>query len=314
MEFKDYYRILGVDEQATDKEIKSAYRKLARKYHPDVSKETDADERFKEVGEAYEVLKDKDKRAEYDQIRQYGHGQRFEPPPDWQSANHFYGGNSDSNQQHQHFSDFFEAMFGRQGTAHRQYHSGHQQSFQMRGEDIHISLPLLLEEMVKGGKHQIEYQVPVVDERGMVSHQHKKLNIKIPKTLDPQKPLRLKGQGAPGVGGAAAGDLLIEIKQVPHPDYQLKGKDLHRRLTVMPWEAALGSQTAITLLDGKQLRLTIPANSKPGNHLKLKNKGLSGGDLFLELTIGLPNTHSEAAKSCYRQLADIYQTGGEENH
>ena len=165
MEFKDYYDILGVNEQATDKEIKSAFRKLARKYHPDVSKEADADERFKEVGEAYEVLKDKDKRAEYDQIRQYGHGQRFEPPPDWQSATHFYEGGTDGSQDAHQFSDFFEAMFGRQGTGHRQYQSGHQQSFQMRGEDIHVSLPLLLEEMIRGSEHQIEYSVPMVDER-----------------------------------------------------------------------------------------------------------------------------------------------------
>ncbi len=308
MEFKDYYHILGVDDQASDKEIKYAYRKLARKYHPDVSEEIDADERFKEIGEAYEVLKDKNKRAEYDQIRQYGHGKHFEPPPDWQSATHFYDGGAYDHEDGRHFSDFFEAIFGRQGTAHRQYRSGHQQSFQMRGQDIHISLPLLLEDMVKGGEHQIEYTLPVIDGQGMISHKHKKLNVKLPEALDPRKPLRLKGQGAPGIGGGLPGDLLIEIKQVPHPDYQLIDNNLYRRLTIMPWEAVLGSQVPVTLLDGRQVRVTIPANSQAGNRLKLKNKGLAGGALYLELAIGLPEIHSEAAKSYYRQLAKAYQT------
>lgn len=303
MEFKDYYAILGVDEKADAKEIKSAYRKLARKYHPDVSKEADAGERFKELGEAYEVLKDPEKRAEYDQLKRFGAQQRgqFRPPPDWEPATNFYEGDVD----HQ-FSDFFESIFGRSGTAHRRYRGEHQQSFRMRGEDIHLSLPLLLEEIFSGGTRQIEYSVPVIDEQGLITHKRKKLSVRIPAQVDPEKPLLLKGQGSPGIGDAPPGDLLVNIQIVPHPEYTLNGKDLHRKLKVMPWVAALGGQHSITLLDGQSIKVTVPANSNNQTRLRLKNKGLSGGDLYLELSIGLPKEHSERAKDLYRQLAEEY--------
>jgi len=303
MEFKDYYSILGVNEKADAKEIKTAYRKLARKYHPDVSKEKDADERFKELGEAYEVLKDSEKRAEYDQLRKYGaqQGGQFRPPPDWEPATHFYEGDAEH-----HFSDFFESVFGRTGTAHRRYQSGHQQSFRMRGEDIHISMPLLLEEVFNGGTRQIEYAVPVVDDQGLVSHRPKKLNVKIPAKLDLQKPLSLRGQGSPGIGGAPAGDLLINIQLVPHPDYTLKGRDLYHKLRVMPWVAALGGQHKVSLPNGQSVKVTIPPNSNDQTRLRLKDKGLGGGDLYLELSIDLPKVHSQKAKDLYQKLAEEY--------
>jgi curved DNA-binding protein len=302
MEFKDYYKILGVSEQATDKEIKSAYRKMARKYHPDISKEAHAEDRFKEVGEAYEVLKDDEKRAEYDHLKRYGEqpGGEFRPPPDWQSARQF---NDSGNPQ---FSDFFETIFGRSGTAHRHYQGGHQQDFHMRGEDIHVALPLLLEELFSGDDKLIEYNIPVVDENGFINHQRKKLKLKIPAQLDPQKPMRLKGQGAPGIGGAPAGDLLIEVQLVPHPTYWLKGKDLYRTLRLMPWDAVLGGQQSITLLSGQKINITIPKQSRPHSKLRLKNKGIAGGDLLLELEIDLPQQHSKQAEDLYRRLAEDF--------
>ncbi|MFT6791507.1 MAG: curved DNA-binding protein [Cellvibrionaceae bacterium] len=302
MEFKDYYKILGVSEQATGKEIKLAYRKLARKYHPDISKEANAENMFKEVGEAYEVLKDKDKRSEYDQLRKYGGepGGEFRPPPDWQSAPQSAEG-GDHN-----FSDFFETIFGRRGTAQRRYQGGHQQGFSMRGEDIHLSLPLLLEELFSGEEKLIEYEVPATDDSGFISHRRKKVKLKIPTQLNPQKPMRLKGQGGAGMGDAPNGDLLIQIQLVPHPDYWLKGKDLYRKLMVMPWDAVLGCQHSIELLSGQKLKLTIPKNSRPGSKLRLKNQGIAGGDLFLEIAIDLPQRHSAKTEEYYRALAEDY--------
>lgn len=303
MEFKDYYNILGLKESADAAEVKKAYRKLARKYHPDVSSEANAEERFKEVNEAYEVLGDAEKRAEYDQLKKLGArgpDGSFRPPPQWESAAHFSdtgvgGGGS--------FSDFFESIFGRHGTAHRSYRSGHQQKFQMRGEDIHAQLPLLLEEAYQGGQKTIEFTVPEVDDYGLISHRRKKLNVKIPANLNPNTPIRLRGQGAPGIGGGAAGDLFIEIKIAPHPLFTVQGKDLYRTLPLAPWEAALGARVELPTLADK-VKLTIPPNSQPGTRLRVKGRGLAGGDLYVELRIVMPDKHSEKAQELYRQIAE----------
>lgn len=302
MEFKDYYAALGVSESAGADEIKKAYRKLARKYHPDVSSESGAEERFKEVNEAYEVLKDEDKRAEYDQLRAMGarsaDGQ-FRPPPGWESATQFSQGDYGSD-----FSDFFESIFGRRGAAQRSYRSGQQSPFQMRGEDIRVQLPLFLEEANRGGEKQIQYSVPVVDEYGLVSHKVKKLKIKIPPGASPDKPIRLRGQGAPGIGGGESGDLFLEIQIAPHPIFSLRGKDLYRILKITPWEAALGATVEVAALEDK-VKLKIPENSQTAQKLRVKGKGFAGGDMYVELRVVMPARQSEQEKALYRQLAEL---------
>ena len=306
MEFKDYYKILGLQESAGGDDIKKAYRKLARKYHPDVSKEEGAEDKFKEVSEAYEVLKDPEKRAEYDQLRAMGaraSDGSFRPPPDWESAAHFHDGGF-TQADAAAFSDFFEQIFGQGGSAHRTYRGGHQTSFRMRGEDIHHRLALFLEEACQGDEKQIQYRVPEVDEHGLVSHRTKTLKITIPAGIGHGQHLRLKGQGAPGIGGGQNGDLLIEIQVAPHPVFQVDGKDLIMQLPVAPWEAALGGSIAVPTLAGK-VNLKIPANSREGSKLRLKGKGMPGknpGDLIAILKIVMPKQQTERSRELFEAL------------
>ncbi|HEY3698822.1 MAG TPA: DnaJ C-terminal domain-containing protein [Spongiibacteraceae bacterium] len=309
MEFKDYYKILGVSATADAAEIKTSYRKLARKYHPDISKEKDAEEKFKELGEAYEVLKDPEKRAEYDQLRQLGAQQpdgRFRPPPDWKSAADFSEGgytNADAGQ----FSDFFESIFGNAGTAHRSYsREGAQRSFRMRGQDIHYKIALFLEEAQRGGQRQITLRVPETDEYGLVTHREKNLNIKIPAGVTQGQHIRLAGQGAQGIGGAEAGDLFLEIEFAPHPYFSVDGKNIILTLPVTAPEAALGATLEVPTLSGK-IKLKVPKGSSSGDKLRIKGKGLSGdppGDQLVVLQVNLPKQHSELTESLYRQIAE----------
>ena len=308
MDFKDYYAILGVDEKADAAAIKSAYRKLARKYHPDVSKEADAENKFKELGEAYEVLKDPDKRAEYDQLRQYGARAgdgSFRPPPEWESAAHFGGGgftDADAGQ----FSDFFEAIFGRGGSAHRHYsRDGRQNWFQMRGDDLHQSLALFLEEAYHGCEKELRLRVPEVDQRGLVSHRERTLKVRVPAGVSNGQHIRLKGQGAPGIGGGEAGDLYLEIQIAPHPHYRVEGKDLYLALPVTPWEAALGTEVQVPTLDGA-VKMKVPAGAREGQKLRLKGRGLPGsprGDQYVTLSIAMPPKQTEKSRSLFEQLA-----------
>lgn len=308
MEFKDYYNILGVDESAAAEDIKKAYRKLARKYHPDVSKEADSEDKFKEVSEAYEVLKDPQKRAEYDQLKQMGArgaDGSFRPPPNWESAAHFSeGGFTQADMGG--FSDFFDSIFGRSGSVHRQYDRGGRQQVRMRGEDVHITIPLFIEEAWKGCERIIEYAVPAIDEYGLLNHQKKKIKVKIPAESSPDKPIRLKGQGGKGIGGAEDGDLFIELELAPHPLYSVKGNNLYRKVAVTPWEAVLGAKIKVPTLSG-DVQVTIPAGSQSGKQLRLKGKGLKGGDLYLELDIVVPAAPGEKEKSLYQQLAEASQ-------
>lgn len=307
MEFKNYYEILGVQESALADDIKKAYRKMARKYHPDVSHEDNAEERFKEVTEAYEVLKDPQKRAEYDQLRSMGAqgaDGSFRPPPGWESAAHFNGGGY-TEADAAAFSDFFEQIFGRHGDAHRTYRSGRQSSFRMRGEDVHQRLGLFLEEVYNGCEKTVRFSVPVVDEQGLVSHQTRTLKIAIPAGLGPGQHLRLRGQGAPGIGGGEAGDLLIEVQLAPHPVYRVEGRDLFMNLPVAPWEAALGATVEVATLAGK-VKLKVPAASQSGTRLRLKGKGLPGkspGDLIIELRIVMPPKQTERSRELFEALA-----------
>lgn len=301
MEFKDYYKILGVDESADAQALKTAYRRLARKYHPDVSKEPDAADRFKEIGEAYEVLKDPDKRNEYDLLRTQGARRPdggFEPPPGWASrANFGQGGftGADASQ----FSDFFDAMFG----GGRQTRG--QSWYAMRGDDIHHKLPLFLEEAFSGAEKTITLQVPEV-EQGRVYQRPRSLKVKIPAGVGDGQNIRLRGQGGPGQGGAESGDLYLEIQIAPHPIYTVDGRDLSMDLPVAPWEAALGATIKVPTLAGS-VQLKIPEGSHSGKRLRLRGKGLPGkpaGDLYVTVQVTMPPSQTERSRSLFRELAE----------
>lgn len=301
MEFKNYYEILGVEKTATPEEIKKSYKKLARKYHPDVSKEKDAEQKFKDLGEAYEVLKDPAKRAEYDQMQAMGadRGGQFRPPPGWDSATHFYEGESSGE-----FSDFFEAMFGRNG-GFRRARSGGAQHMSMRGEDIRYELALLLEEAYSGTEQQLEYRVPDVDEHGLISHRIHRVKVKIPAGAAAGSILRIKGHGAPGIGGADAGDLLLTIRLAEHPLYTVDGKNLSLIVPITPWEAALGAKVTIPTLKSKT-KVNVPAGSQSGQKLRLAGLGLPGnpaGDFYVVLKIVMPDKVTPEARALYEELA-----------
>jgi curved DNA-binding protein len=301
MDFKDYYGILGVDAAADAKTIKSAYRKLARKYHPDVSEEDDADERFKEVAEAYEVLKNKDKRAEFDAIRQYGGAQGFQPPPEWEARDfgsaggEFQGG----------FSDFFDNIFGQAGHGSQQGHS--RQHFAQRGEDVELGMAVFLEDAYHGESRTISYRVPGFDEQGRLSHQDKTLKVKIPVGVTDGERIRLKGQGAPGVGDAPPGDLYLHIQFAEHPLYVVEGSNLTITLPVSPWELILGCKLEVPTLDGS-INLSVPANSQAGRKLRVKGRGLgkegARGDLFVLLRVTVPDQVDNEEQALWQQLSE----------
>src|SRR4051812_15120126 len=237
MEFKDYYEALGVPRDASADDIKKAYRKLARKYHPDVSKEPDAEKRMKDVNEAYAVLSDPEKRAAYEQVgRGYQPGQDFRPPPDWDAGFEFSDAGASPGEAAD-FSDFFSEIFGRMGARSRGARSG-AADFQARGRDHHAKVLLDIEDAFTGATRQLELRVPKVDDRGRVQLETRTLNVKIPQGVHAGQLIRLAGQGGPGVGGAPAGDLLLEVHFKPHPRFRLEGRDLHLTLPIAPWEAA----------------------------------------------------------------------------
>lgn len=303
MEFKDYYKFLGVEAKATAEEIKKAYKKQARRYHPDVSKEKDAEARFKEVNEAYEVLKSPEKRQEYDNLRAMGaaggNGQ-FTPPPGWESATHYYSSPEDT----QEFSDFFEAMFGHKGGFRRA--QGRGEGMRMDGEDVHAELALLLEEIHRGCEQTVQLKVPHADEHGLISHQLKKLKVKVPAGTAEGALLRIKGQGAPGFGGGQNGDLLLKIRLAPHPLFTVDGRTVSLVVPVLPWEAALGCKVTIPTLQGRT-RVTIQPHSQTGQKLRLTGQGLTGdppGDFLVVVKVVMPDTISDSAKALYQKLAE----------
>lgn len=299
MQYKDYYKTLGVERGATLDDIKRAYRKLARKYHPDVSKEPDAEERFKEVGEAYEVLKDPEKRAAYDNLgNQWQGGQDFRPPPNWDAQYEFSG---DPNA----FSDFFETLFGRGfGTGAGTRRAGGGTAYRAAGLDHHAKVLIDLEDSYRGTTRAITLQRPVADADGRVRTQEHTLKVRIPKGVRPGQHIRLAGQGEPGVGGGAAGDLYLEVAFRPHPLYRVDGSDLHLDLPVAPWEAALGATVPVPTPDGT-VDLKIPAGSSGGRRLRLKGRGIPAkppGDLYVQLRIALPPADTAKARELYEHM------------
>lgn len=304
MEYKDYYKAMGVARDATQEEIKRAHRKLARKYHPDVSKEEDAEAHFKEVGEAYEVLKDPEKRAAYDRLgEQWKAGQEFRPPPDWNSGFEFRGGGYTAADADAH-SRFFEELFGA-AQAHPGGAAG-RRAFRMRGEDHHAKVRIDLEDSFNGATRSISLRLPEVGAEGQVTNRDRTLSVRIPKGIRPGQQIRLTGQGAPGLGGAESGDLYLEVEFRDHPLYSVQGADLHLVLPVAPWEAALGATIQAPTPSGV-VDLKIPPDSQAGRKLRLKGRGLAGkppGDLYVVLQVTLPPADSDAAKALYQQMRE----------
>jgi curved DNA-binding protein len=295
---------MGVKKDATQDEIKRAYRKLARKYHPDVSKEPDAEKKFKEVGEAYEVLKDPEKRAAYDQLgAHWKAGQEFRPPPDWDAGFEFRGGGYTPGDASA-FSDFFESLFGRGfGAGFAGAGAGGAQ-FRAQGEDHHARVLIDLEDAFHGATRTITLHAPEVDAQGHVITHERTLNVHIPKGVKQGQQIRLAGQGSPGFGGGSAGDLYLEVEFKPHPFYRVEGRDLYLELPVAPWEAALGAQVKAPT-PGGIIDLKIPPGSSSGRKLRLKGRGIPGktpGDLYAVLRIALPPGNSERARDFYRKM------------
>ncbi len=288
MEYKDYYKILGVSRDASQDDIKKAYRRLARKYHPDVSKEPNAEDKFKEVGEAYEVLRDTQKRAQYDQFgSNYRHGQSFTPPPGWEeNMGGFAGGGN--------FSSFFENLFGGMGGMGG---AGMGDNFFAKGEDVNAKITISLEDAFNGATKTIR--------RPAGASQSGTINVKIPAGIASGKKIRLNGQGKAGMG-SKPGDLYLEVQIAPHKHYRLEGKDIYLDLPLAPWEAALGAKVTVPTLAGK-ISLTIPAGARSGQKMRLKGRGLPGkepGDEFVVLQIMTPPADSDKAKKLYMQMAE----------
>jgi curved DNA-binding protein len=300
MEFRDYYKIMGVARDATQDEIKRAYRKLARRYHPDVSKEPDAEARFKEVGEAYEVLKDPEKRAAYDQLgANWKAGQDFHPPPGWDQGFEFRGGGF-TDADAAGFSDFFESLFGRGFAAGGRTQGG----FHARGEDTHARVLIDLEDAYHGASRTLTLKHTELGADGRPQLRERTLNVRIPKGVSQHQHIRLAGQGGTGIGRGEAGDLYLEVEFRPHPFYHVEGRDVFLDLPVAPWEAALGA-TVKAPPPGGTVDLKIPAGSGGGRKLRLKGRGIPGqppGDLYVVLQIALPPAGTEAARAAWREL------------
>ncbi len=300
MEFKDYYKVLGVEAGAGEAEIKASYRRLARKYHPDVSKEAGAEEKFKSVNEAYEVLRDAKKRAAYDQLRTRGYkpGEEFRPPPDFGQTYGNPGNGGEYNfdfgdEGGGGFSDFFESLFGGRARA-QQRPGGAGQQQAAAGSDIRAKLLVPLETVLTGGSHRIQIEERVLD-------------VKIPAGVKPGQVIRLAGQGRPGRG--RAGDLLLEVDYRPHAQFEIDGANILCTLPLSPWEAALGATVSVPTLGGA-VELKIPANSDSGRKLRLRGRGLPGkpaaGDQIVEIEVRTPKATTDEQKEFYREMQKTF--------
>ncbi len=302
MEFRDYYDVMGVKRDATQEEIKRAYRKLARKYHPDVSKATDAEARFKEVGEAYAVLKDPEKRSAYDQLGEnWKAGQNFSPPPDWDAGFEF-SGRGFTGTEGSDYSDFFSSLFGQGFRPAGSGHTG--PGLQARGEDHHAKVLIDLEDAYHSATRSITLRTPELDSGGHLVNRERSLNVKIPKGVKQGQRIRLPGQGAPGLGDGKAGDLYLEIEFKPHGLYKVEGSDIYLDLPITPWEAALGASVEAPTPEGA-VNLTIPAGTGSGRKLRLKGRGIPGtppGNLYVIAQITVPPADSDAAKALYQEM------------
>jgi curved DNA-binding protein len=306
MEFKDYYTTLGIERDATQDAVKRAYRKLARKFHPDINKEANAEDRFKEIGEAYEVLQDTEKRAAYDKFgKNWQAGQDFNPPPDWDNGFEFTGGGYTENDASQ-FSDFFESLFGAQdGNTGGSPFTGQSRQYRGKGQDLHAKVVISLEDSYHGSKQTLTLQRPTLNESGHVVTRPHTLQVSIPKGVTEGQQIRLSGQGAEGIGGGANGDLFLEISFRKHPHFTPDNRDIMLTLPISPWEAALGATIPVPTLGGK-VELKIPAGSQTGKKLRLKGRGLTSqkhsGNQYITLAIMVPVPATDTDKELFRSM------------
>ncbi|HEB83180.1 MAG TPA: J domain-containing protein [Gammaproteobacteria bacterium] len=328
MEYKDYYEIMGVKRDATQDEIKRAYRKLARKYHPDVSKEADAEARFKEVGEAYEVLKDPEKRAAYDQLgANWKNGQDFNAPPGWDAGFEFggggytdgYGGGYSSGgfdaEDASAYSDFFESLFGGGFRQSRTAGGSRRQSgFNAKGSDHHAKILIDLEDAMQGNTRSISLRVPTVDASGHVVNKERVLKVNIPRGIKQGQTIRLAGQGNPGVGEGKPGDLYLQVEFNPHSIYRVDGRDIYLDLPITPWEAALGAKVKVPT-PGGIVDMKIKAGSANGSKMRLKGRGIpagsksgTAGDLYVILQIETPAAKTDDEKAVYEKMRDTFKS------
>jgi curved DNA-binding protein len=298
VEYKDYYQTLGVKKDASEDEIKKAYRKLVRKYHPDVSKEKDAQGKTQELNEAYGVLGDAEKRAAYDELgrgHQYRAGQEFRPPPDWGQG---FGGGGAGNGGGGFSgvdSDFFADLFANLGGRRRQGPT--------RGDDTHASISIDLADAYHGATRTISLHIPERDAQDRIITRERNLSVNIPKGVTPGQQLRLSGQGQPGAAGP--GDLYLEIQYKPDARYRVDGRDVYETVPVAPWEMALGGEINVPTPSGA-VTVTVPAGSQTGRKLRLRGRGIPGaqpGDLYLVLEVVLPPATSAKAKELYQTMA-----------
>jgi len=324
VEYKDYYKILGVARNASQDDIKRAYRKLARKYHPDVSKESNAEARFKEVNEANEVLKDPEKRAQYDALGSGWHaGDEFRPPPGygapggaggtrgWQRAERM------SPEEAAQFSDFFSSIFGDLGGMGGTRGGGGMggdggfggRGFSARGADQTARVRISLEDAYHGAARQLSLEVPEIDAQGHLKSRTRTLNVRIPAGVTEGQQIRLAGQAGGGVGGGEAGDLYLEVEFAPHPVFRAEGRDIHLRLPIAPWEAALGATLSVPTLGGR-VSLKVPAGAQSNQRLRLKGRGLPGktpGDAYVQLEIVNPPATDADAQAAFEALAERFK-------
>ncbi|KAF1047785.1 DnaJ C-terminal domain-containing protein [Xylophilus sp.] len=309
MDFKDYYAILGVERQADADTVKKAYRRLARKYHPDVSKEADAATRMSEVNEAYAVLSDPEKRAAYDELgrqpqgRAQG-GQGFQPPPDWASGFEFTGGAGGDEHE---FSDFFSSLFGQAAAARAAREAGGhtRRSGPRRGSDHHARIDIDLADAYSGATRTLTLRGAELDETGHVVPRERTLEVRIPQGVKAGQLIRLTGYGAPGADGQPAGDLYLEVYFNEDARWRIDGRDVHQTLPVAPWEAALGAAVEVATPAGT-LEVTVPPNSRPGRRLRLKGRGIPGeppGDIYLTLDVAWPPADTPRARELYETMA-----------
>jgi curved DNA-binding protein len=306
MEFKDYYKTLGLERGASDDEIRKAYRKLARKYHPDVSKEADAQVKMRDLNEAKDVLGDKEKRAAYDvladRVAKGGSaGGSFQPPPEWDQGFEFERGPGQGPADHAQFSEFFSSIFGK-----GEHRGAQKRNVRARGEDKHAAVDISIEDALNGSEREIRLSAIENNAQGQPVIVDHTLRVKIPAGVHPGQFIRLTGHGSPGYGGEAAGDLYLEVRIAPHKLYRVQGNDLHMTLPVTPTEAALGAQVQVPTPTGGVVEVTIPANARSGLKLRLVARGLPSkppGNLYLILDIVLPPADTDAARKAYEQLA-----------
>lgn len=304
MKFRDYYEIIGVPRNATQEEIQKTYRKLARKYHPDVNKASDADKKFKEINEAYEVLRDPEKRKKYDELgANWKNGQDFSPPPGFDGAFQF-GGEGDAGS----FSDFFEAIFGQTGgfgPSGRNPFQG--RSLRRRGKDLESKIALTLEEIAAGGKKQVAFEVLERGPDGRAHRTRKSLDVTIPRGVTEGSRIRLAGQGEKGSGGAPDGDLLLEVHIRKDPCFGVEGQDLRTTVDITPWDAALGASVQVPVLGGS-VTMKIPPGTQSGQVLRLKGKGLPGrgdcaGNILVTIRIVVPKSLTPRERELFEALA-----------